>query len=140
MRTLSRLKKICGFLEHLCFSNYVPGSLNISTKYTLIFSLCLELLYLKLLSVSDKDFGPVATVLSFCISRQLWSCYKNIIDSQQFKHLWDLKCEFQYVKQLRDLELYLRIRISRQSDFRAHGLNETSDFFSRIDGIQRTLF
>ena len=40
-------------------SNFFPGPLNISTKYTIIF-----FLYLELFSALDKYFGPVATNLS----------------------------------------------------------------------------
>ena len=47
------------YLEDLSISNFFPGLLNISTKYTLI-----STLYLELLSIVDKYFGPVATNLS----------------------------------------------------------------------------
>ena len=51
-------------LKHLSISSYFPGPWNISTKYTVIFSLYLEPLYLELLSISNKYFGPIATVFS----------------------------------------------------------------------------
>ena len=38
--------------------------LDISTKYTLIFSLYLKSLYLELLSISNEHFGSVATTFS----------------------------------------------------------------------------
>ena len=53
----------------LHFSNYFSGPLKISTKYTLIFSFYLKPLYLELLSISNKNFAIVATILS--ISRSL---------------------------------------------------------------------
>ena len=38
--------------------------MNISTKYTLIFSVYLKSLYLELLSISNNNFGPAATIIS----------------------------------------------------------------------------
>ena len=51
-------------------SNICLGPLNISTKYTLIFSLYLEPLYLEVLSIWNKHFRPIATILS--LSRTLY--------------------------------------------------------------------
>ena len=59
------------YLEHLSISNFFSGPLNISTKNNLISTFYLEHLYLELLSILDKYFGPVATNLSlsqtFCL-------------------------------------------------------------------------
>ena len=80
------------YLEHLFISKYFPDPtnistkhtiifsdpmnistkytlifsdpMNISTKYTLIFSVYLKPLYLELLSISNNNFGPVATIIS----------------------------------------------------------------------------
>ena len=54
----------CSLSRAPSVSNYFPGPQNISTKYTLIFSVYLEPLYLELLSISNENFGPVATILS----------------------------------------------------------------------------
>ena len=80
------------YLEHLFISKYFPDPtnistkhtiifsdpmnistkytlifsdpMNISTKYTLIFSVYLKPLYLELLSISNNNFGLVATIIS----------------------------------------------------------------------------
>ena len=53
------------YLEHLSISNYLPGPLNISTKCTLVFLLCLEFL-----SVSNKNLGLITTI--FSVSRTFY--------------------------------------------------------------------
>ena len=52
------------YVEHLSALKFFLGLLNISSKYTLISTLYFEPLYLELLSISEKYFGPVATNLS----------------------------------------------------------------------------
>ena len=61
------------YLEHLFISNYFPDPTNISTKHAIIFSDPVTIstkytlifsVYLKLLSISSNNFGPVAAIIS----------------------------------------------------------------------------
>ena len=99
--------------------------MNISTKYNLIFSH--EPLYLELLSILKKKFDPPVATILLLSPNVLLACSvtqvsytassKDTVKFIKLEHPGDLKCEFQNVKHQGDLELYLRMRISQQSEF-----------------------
>ena len=114
------------YLEYLSVSNCFPDPLNIYTKRTSIFPFYLKSLYLNLTSLYLKQnlrscCNYSRTISVFLFARSVLqviyrvSC-ENTVEFFQFEYVRDLGCEFQDVKQTKDLELHLKMWISRNSN------------------------
>ena len=114
------------YLEHLSVSNCFPGPLNIYTKHTSIFPFYLKSLYFNLTSLYLKqNFRSCCnysrTIPVFLFARSVLQViyrvsWENTVEFFQFEYVRDLGCEFQDVKQTVDLELHLKMWISRNSN------------------------
>ena len=108
------------YLEHPPISNFFPGPLNISTKYTLIFTLYLELF--SLLSL----LGRLFTCMFFNLSNSTTQGISNVN-----LRTWNTQVIYDCI---------FNLWISQQFEFSAHGSNEKFELFFKMDGVQSRNF